>query len=96
MVLTVLGEVDIATIQELESKIDSLNDPQKLVIDLSSTDFMDSSGVRLLMAAHEKFRESGRKLAVAVNGGPIGRLLEITGVLTHLNSFPSVDQALDG
>jgi anti-sigma B factor antagonist len=94
VVLTVLGEVDIATIEEFQATIDSLDDPRQLVIDLTSTEFMDSTGLRLLIAAHEKFRESGRDLKIAINGGPISRLLEVTGMLTHLNSYASVDQAL--
>jgi anti-sigma B factor antagonist len=96
VVLTVLGEVDLATIDELESKIESLEDTSSsLVIDLTSTEFMDSTGLRLLIATHERLRDAGRELKVAVDGGPIGRLLEVTGVLTHLNVFSSVGQALE-
>lgn len=94
VVLTVLGEVDIATIDELESKIDSLNEPRSLVIDLTSTDFMDSTGLRLLIGAHERFREAGREIKVAVAVGPISRLLEVTGVMGQVNAFSSVDEAL--
>lgn len=95
VVLTVLGEVDLATIGELESKIESLEDTSRsLVIDLTPTDFMDSTGLRSLIAAHERFQEAGREFKVAVSPGPISRLLEVTGVLGHINAFPSVDQAL--
>ena len=94
VVLTVLGEVDIATIDQLESKIDSLDEPRTLVIDLTATDFMDSTALRLLITAHERFRESGREIKVAVEAGPISRLLEVTGVMGQLNAFSSVDSAL--
>lgn len=95
VVLTVRGEVDIASIGELESSIASLDESDYgLVVDLTATDFMDSTGIRLLMAAHEQYRDSGREMKVAVNGGPIRRLLDVTGVLTHLNAYASVDEAL--
>lgn len=97
VILAVLGEVDIATIPELESKIDSLQDPDYgLIIDLTATEFMDSTGIRLLMAAHEKYREQGREMKVAINGGSIGRLLDVTGVLAHLDTYQTVDEALSG
>lgn len=93
-VLSVRGEVDIATVGELEDKIASLGDPKSgLVLDLTATEFMDSSGLRLLVSAHEKFAAEGGNLRVAVGPGPIYRLLDITGLLGHLEVHDTVEEA---
>ena len=94
VVRAVLGEVDIATVQELESRIASFEQGYGLVVDLTSTDFMDSSGIRLLMAEHERRQTAGESFKVAVDGGSIRRLLDVTGVLSHLDTYSSVSEAL--
>jgi anti-anti-sigma factor len=93
-VLRVLGEVDIATIDQLEESIEAL-EPQglALIVDLTATDFMDSSGLRMLLATKGKFEAAGRGFKVAVAGGPIARLLDVTGLLEHLEVYESVEEA---
>ena len=93
-VLSVHGEVDIATVGELEDKIASFGDLSSgLVLDLTETEFMDSSGLRLLVTAHERFAAEGGNLRVAVGPGPIYRLLDITGLLGHLDVHDTVEEA---
>ncbi len=93
-VLSVRGEVDIATVGELEEKIAALGEPKYgLVIDLTETEFMDSSGLRLLVSIHERFASEGGSLRVAVGPGPIYRLLDITGLLGHLDVHDTVEEA---
>jgi anti-anti-sigma factor len=92
-VLSVRGEVDIATVAELEEKIESVDPSRGLVVDLTSTDFMDSSGLRLLVASHERFSADGRQFRLAVSPGPISRLLDVTGLLAHLQVHETVEEA---
>lgn len=94
-VLSVLGEVDIATVDELGEKIELLaGNGYTLVVDLTATDFMDSSGLRLLVAAHDRLAGAGQRFKVAVSGGPIARLLDVTGLLSHLEVHDSVEEAI--
>lgn len=60
--LAVAGELDIATAPRM---IAALNDAfveleRPLVVDLSSVDFMDSTGLALLMNAHRRVKRSGQ------------------------------------
>jgi anti-anti-sigma factor len=93
-VLRVLGEVDIATIGQLGDSIESL-EPKDLglIVDLTGTDFMDSSGLRMLLSTHSRYHSEGRGFKVAVSGGPIARLLDVTGLLEHLEVHESVEEA---
>lgn len=87
--------MDIATVEELGAKIRSLDENgYTLVLDLTATDFMDSSGLRLLVEAHEELAGKGQQLKVAVGGGPIARLLDVTGLLSHLEVHDSVEEAV--
>ena len=80
--LAVTGEIDLATVPELEGAIDSIlgGDTQSLVVDLRETSFMDSTGLKALVMAHRRFDETGRQFAIAVSGGPVSRLIDLSGV----------------
>ena len=64
--LAVEGELDIATaprmIAALNEAFAELAPP--LVVDLSSVDFMDSTGLALLMNAHRRVRRRGQGFAI--------------------------------
>lgn len=81
-VLAVAGEVDLATVPELERAVKSVLDDGKanLVIDLSDTSFMDSTGLRVLINADREFKDADRDLAILVKPGPISRLIDVSGM----------------
>ncbi|WP_157944073.1 STAS domain-containing protein [Blastococcus atacamensis] len=64
--LTVRGELDLATAAQLETAAAALmqSSPEGIVIDLSPTKFLDSSGARTLMRLARRARESGVELHV--------------------------------
>ncbi len=80
--LLVTGEVDLATVGELQAAIDQVYDAGQsaLVVDLTGTSFMDSTGLKALVMADRRFTEAERGFAVAVSGGPISRLIDLSGV----------------
>ena len=81
-VLAVAGEVDLATVPELEHAIKDVLDEStsNLVVDLSNTSFMDSTGLRVLIMADREFKDEERSLAILVKPGPISRLLDVSGM----------------
>lgn len=89
--------MDLATVDELRQAIDSVFDDQSegLVVDLTGSSFMDSTGLKALVMSNRKFSESGRSFALAVARGPIARLLELSGVDGTIEVVESVDD-LDG
>lgn len=80
--VTARGELDLATAPELEDVLlPRLREGVDVVLDLRVLEFMDSTGVRVLVAAHLAAEEHGAALAIAVvPGGPIARVLEISGL----------------
>ena len=88
--LAVEGELDIATaprmISALNEAFAELTTP--LVVDLSSVDFMDSTGLALLMNAYRRVRRRGHGFAIVCPGGPISRVFEIADMVESLNVCP--------
>jgi anti-sigma B factor antagonist len=74
------GELDIASTQGLEDELAAIeaNSPGTLVLDLRGVEFIDSTGLRALIAADERARSQGRRLAVVSGPNAVERLLEVT------------------
>jgi anti-sigma B factor antagonist len=93
--LAVQGELDIATaprmISALNAAFAELALP--LVVDLSKVDFMDSTGLALLINAHRRVRRRGHGFAIVCPGGPIARVFEIADMVDTLHVCPDRDSA---
>lgn len=92
--IAVSGEIDLATVSELENAIDSVfsSNSYPLVVDLTDSSFMDSTGLKALVMANRKFDEQGRPFAIAVSGGPVSRLIDLSGVETSMRIVANTDQ----
>jgi anti-anti-sigma factor len=93
-VITLGGELDLASSPALEEQLAKVfrSDTRIVVIDLRELDFMDSTGLSILVRAHHSAVEGKRQL-VLVNGTPqVQRLLTLTGVTDRL---PFVDAPED-
>ena len=87
------GEIDFATVNELKSAIDGAFDDStdRLVVDLSGSSFMDSTGLKTLVMSNRLFEDAGRSFAVAVKGGPVARLIDLSGINTTIRMVETVD-----
>jgi anti-sigma B factor antagonist len=94
VLVTVRGELDLATAPELEAALlPPLRDGRHAVLDLRGLDFMDSTGVRVIVAAHHAGQESGGGLSLVrtARDGPVGRVLEISGLDAVLDVVDAPD-----
>ncbi|HUP15267.1 MAG TPA: STAS domain-containing protein [Acidimicrobiia bacterium] len=94
-IISPAGEIDLATVGQLEdvlaaSIVDGKTD---VAVDLTGVTFMDSTGLRALLAANQNLSGSGHRLALVVAGGPVDRLLDISGVGQTLAIFQSLEAA---
>lgn len=92
--LSVGGEIDLATVDELNGAIQGVFTKvgSNLLVDLTDTGFMDSTGLKTLVMADRTFSEAGRSFALAVKPGPIWRLIELSGVDSMLTIVSGVDE----
>lgn len=91
--IAVAGEIDLATVTELETAIDAVfsSDSHPLVVDLRESSFMDSTGLKALVMANRRFDEDGRPFAIAVSGGPVSRLIDLSGVESSMRIVESTE-----
>ena len=96
VVLSLEGELDMATAPRLQSAIDEpdLALMPELVLDLRALQFIDSTGLRVILAALQSSRERGQEFAITRGSPQVERLLSITGVTEHLRTIATPDQAL--
>jgi anti-sigma B factor antagonist len=75
------GEIDIDAAPSLEATLDAaIRDSQgAFVIDLSGVEFLDSSGLGVLVRAQARLGREDRALAVICPPGPVRRLFEVAG-----------------
>jgi len=79
----VSGEVDLSNAQSVRERLLAAvpNTASALVLDLSATEYLDSSGVRLIFELAERLRSRGQKLEIVVPGDSfVKRILMLTEV----------------
>ena len=93
-VLHVEGELDMATAPALEDALADAGFAERVVVDLSSCSFVDSSAVRVLVSSARDSQAAGGSLALVVTDPGLLRVLEISGVDTMLPVHDALDHAL--
>lgn len=82
--ISVRGELDLSTAPELEGPLEEAleNDQGSVLIDLSQCEFIDSTGIALIVRAWQRLDsgENGRALVICSHNDQVRRVLEITGL----------------
>lgn len=94
-VVSVTGELDMATAPALATALDSLIEGGhvQVVVDLSGVSFIDSTGLSVLGSRLRKARASGGRLPVVVTESNLLRVFRITGLHEMFPVVASVDEA---
>lgn len=84
VVFTPRGELDLTTTPAVESGVlEAVRAGDRtVVLDLRELTFMDSTGVRTIVAAHRLAAQAGHELRVVrpARGGAVARVIEISGI----------------
>jgi anti-sigma B factor antagonist len=94
VVVSLEGELDMANAPLLQGAMES--DPlvatKTVVLDLQQLTFLDSTGLRVILAARELCWRRGQEFAVTPGSQQVQRLLSVTGVGEHLRTLASSDE----
>ena len=77
------GDIDHHTAKNMREAIDGLivkNNPKELELDLSAIDFMDSSGLGLVLGRYKKQSDIGGKFKIINPGRRVLQILQLAGV----------------
>ena len=93
--LALAGELDIADVPRLEQELDAAvaDSAGAFLIDLTELDFLDSSGIRLLLRARALLGRADRAFALICPHGPVLRAIELTGVSDLFTIYASPEDA---
>jgi anti-sigma B factor antagonist len=96
VVIGVSGELDLASSPALENELESGAASRALlvIVDLRQLEFMDSTGLSVLVRAHQRATDAGRRFGVVKGPQQVQRLLSLTGVAERLTLVDSPDELL--
>jgi anti-sigma B factor antagonist len=97
-VIAVSGELDLASSPAFEAELDRVfgSDEPVVILDLRQLDFMDSTGLSVLIRAHQTAENADRRLWLVKGPPQVQRLLTLTGVGERLDLVDSPEDALGG
>src|SRR5947209_2758608 len=74
------GELDISRAEEVERKLERIESegPPLVVFDLRGLDFLDSTGLRLILGADSRARRDGRRIVIVPGPEKVHRVFRIT------------------
>lgn len=96
VIITVTGELDLASSPGLEQELErgAAAQAEQVIIDLRQLEFMDSTGLSVLVRAHQRATDNGQRFGVVRGPQQVQRLLSLTGVAERLNLADSPDELL--
>lgn len=96
--ISVRGELDLSTAPELEGPLEQALESGEgsMLIDLSQCEFIDSTGIALIVRAwqHLDSGKNGRALVLCSQNDQVRRVLEITGLELSIPVHGTRDEAI--
>lgn len=89
------GSLDLATAPTVRAALSDATEQgsHNLIVDLTQLEFLDSTGLGVLIGAHRRAAEHGGSFRLIVSDGPISRLLNITGLIAVFAAYHSLEDA---
>jgi anti-anti-sigma factor len=99
LTFVVNGELDLHTVPELDGPLQEAPGDAAVLVDLSSCEFIDSTGIALIVRAWQRIdRDAGGdgdgRLVICCSNDQVQRLLKITGVESSISMHGDRDSAL--
>ena len=97
-VVTVTGEIDVATAPDLRECLlaQEADRVSAIVVDLTGVSFIDSTALGVLVGAYRRQEDAGGALKLVVTESRILKVLEITDLASVFPVFANVDEAVRG
>ena len=89
------GEVDVFVFPDIKDKLLGAvrAGHDRIIIDLKDVEYIDSSGLGVLVVTHKEARERGGRIAVVCPKPQLRRIFEITGLSKLFGVFYDLDAA---
>jgi anti-sigma B factor antagonist len=91
--ITVNGEIDIATAPALRAELASPHMGSTVIVDLTGVTFLDSTALGVLVSARKTCREVGADFRLVLSEPRILKVFEITGLTSVFSISPTLEEA---
>ncbi|MDF2547105.1 anti-sigma F factor antagonist [Anaerosolibacter sp.] len=98
LVIKLDGELDHHTAEEIRDEIDREIEhygAKNIIFDLSGMNFMDSSGIGVIIGRYKKVSKMGGEVAVVNINSRVERIFKMSGLFNIVKRFESKTQAVD-
>ncbi|HEV7481487.1 MAG TPA: STAS domain-containing protein [Solirubrobacterales bacterium] len=93
--ISVEGELDLAVAKQLQEALQKADsDCTQVLIGLENCEFIDSTGIAVVVQAHRQFAEEGRRVVLFAPTSQVLRILSVTGLTGNGLVFESAAEAL--
>jgi anti-sigma B factor antagonist len=98
MITAVVGRLDLRTAPELRAQVTAAlaAGPGSMIVDLSDVEFIDSSGVGVLIGLHKRAEAQGGRLTIVPPSGSARQIFALTRTESFFNIVPNPHAALGG
>lgn len=96
-VMRVSGEIDMATAPKLRQQIQNVTsrNPDGLVLDLEGVEFIDSTGLGVMVGAAKRMRVADGSLRIVSSQAHLSELFSLTRLDEVFDLFETLDDALE-
>lgn len=97
LIVKIEGEIDHHTSVEIREKVDReyrRKRARNIIFDFSNIQFMDSSGIGVLMGRYRNVMILGGNVALYGVGDQVDRVLSISGIYKIIRNYDSMDEAM--
>jgi len=96
VIVAIEGELDIATADDLREHVQQAMDEHGpwLILDLSALDFMDSSGLNVIISTYRSVREAGGSLSLAALNERVTKVVRLFGLHRQVPVHQNVTAAV--
>lgn len=90
-----LDHHNAVTIREKADQLIDKNYVNQIIFDFSNSEFMDSSGIGVIMGRYKKIIFTGGKVAVTNVNSSIDRIFKLSGLYKIIDKYTTIDEALN-
>lgn len=97
LIIKMPGELDHHSAEYVRRKIDNeiiKSTTKNILFDFTSSSFMDSSGIGVIMGRYKNIQKVNGKAAIVGAGPQVRRILEMSGILKIIPIYKSIDEAI--
>ena len=95
-VVTAPAEIDVGNAAQLRGALlaAAAEHQPVIVVDMADTEFLDSTGLNVLVRALKQAEDDGAELRLVVRAAALHRILNVTGVASMFGIYDNVEEAL--